>query len=117
MQKKPCPQSVKAAGAALLKARRAAADLTELVIAARAAVKATLPEMVKAGAKEMQAGTALDRLMDAARAEGLIGQAHDSLRAVLGDLGFAEPTNAELVAMIESEVTTFGLGGGGGSGR
>lgn len=109
---KKCPDSVKAAGAQLVKTRRMAAALVEQIIVTRAAVKATLPEMVRAGAREMEAGAALERLMDAARCEGLIGAAHDSLRAVLGRLDFEEPTNADISAILGGDVAPMGGGGG-----
>ena len=90
---KPCPAPVKKLGAALVKARRsqerAAADALE---ARRLLVDEVIPEMVKHGAKEMEAGLALSYLCEAARGHGLLGAAHDSLRGVLARLGFAETT-------------------------
>jgi hypothetical protein len=111
---RPCPASVKRAGAHLVKARHLAEELADHIIATRAALKATAPEMVRAGAKEMEYGAALENLMDAARAEGLIGAAHNSLRAVLGRLGFAEPTDREIIALMAELETVTPMGGGGG---
>jgi uncharacterized membrane protein len=113
---KESPALVKNAGAQLVKARNMATDLVEQILIARQAVLATAPEMKAAGAKEMQYGVALDRLMDAARCDGLIRQAHDSLRQPLSALGFKEPSDADIVAILSQPVITPMGGGGGKSG-
>jgi hypothetical protein len=119
-KKKPCPSDVKYAGAQLLKLHRMGEALAEQAIITIGAVKATIPGMVKAGAKEMEAGQALALLHEAARAEGLSRMAHESLRGVLGRLGFEEPTDQDIVEILEKQakaVRPMGGGGGGGRGR
>lgn len=113
---KPCPDDVKRAGAELVKLRLLGEQFAEQAAITRAAIKATIPGMVKAGAKEMEAGEALALISQAAMCEGLIGQAHNSLRNSLGRCGFAEPTNADLVPLMAT-ITPKGGGGGGRGGR
>jgi hypothetical protein len=116
MVKKPCPESVINAGAQLVKLRRIGEDFASQVRIAQDAVKAAQEDVI--GSKIMQMGDALQKLADASRCEGLVGSAHDSLRAVLGALGYSEPTDAEITAILSKPVITpFGLGGGGGRGR
>lgn len=114
---KPCPQSVIEAGALLVKCRIDAEALARNLIRARAKVVDASAEIVAGGALEMESGEALDKLMDAARAPGLIGAAHNSLRAVLAANGFAQPTNEQIVKAWPIEPPSVRRGGGGGRGR
>jgi hypothetical protein len=117
---KPCPSDIKYAGAQLLKLHRMGDALSEQAMITHNAIKATIPGMVKAGAKEMEAGQALALIFEAARAEGLTRMAHNSLRGVLGRFGFAEPTDREILEILEKEAKAarpMGGGGGGGRGR
>lgn len=107
MARNSCPTSVKNAGAQLVKARRMAADLVDQIQVAYAAVKATTPDMKAMGTKEMEYGAALHRLAEAAKCEGLIGEAHNFLRAGLARCDVSEPTDDDIVAIL----------GGGGGGR
>lgn len=115
---RPTPDSVIDAGTALVRARRTAWQLESDIAAALEAVEAATQEMVRAGAKEMQAGAARARLYQAAMAYGLIGEAHDSLRAVIGQLGYSEPENDKILARLaKPTIQPKGGGGGGGRGR
>lgn len=115
---KPCPKSVIEAGALLVKCRIDAAALVDNLIRARAAVKASAPDVMAGGALEMEMGPALEMLMEAARCEGLISGAHNSLRHVLAANGFAQPTNEQIMAAWPATpIQPRGGGGGGGRGR
>lgn len=114
---KPCPKSVIEAGALSVKVRLDAAALVDNIIKLRSAYKAAAPEVIAAGAKEMEMGAALDKLMDACRCEGLIGAAHNDLRQVLGACEFAEPTNEQILAAWPVDPPSPRRGGGGGRGR
>lgn len=116
---KPCPNVVKKLGAALVKARRAQADAADACLEARRIlVEEVVPEMIKMGAKEMEAGVAVSNLCEAARGEGLVGAAHNSLRSVLARLGVDEPTDKDILSLVDSIPGPSPLrGGGGGKGR
>jgi hypothetical protein len=114
---KPCPKSVIDAGALLVKCRIDAAALVENLIRARAAVKASAPDVMVGGALEMEMGPALDMLMGAARCEGLISGAHNSLRQVVTGNKFAQPTNEQIMAAWPVDPPSPRRGGGGGRGR
>lgn len=112
MSKNPCPNSVKNAGAHLVKARRMAEALVDQIQVAYAAVKATQADMVPKGAKVMEYGRALANLAEAAKAEGLIGDAHNCLRQGLARCDVDEPTDADIVSALGGTVSTQGGGGG-----
>jgi hypothetical protein len=116
---KPCPNSVKKLGAALVKARRAQGEAADACLEARRIlVEEVIPEMTNLGAKEMEAGVAISNLCDAARGEGLVGAAHNSLRSVLQRLGFDEPSDKEILSLLSVIPDASPLrGGGGGKGR
>jgi len=116
---KPCPEVVKKLGAALVKARRAQGAAADACIEARLIlVDEVIPEMVKLGAKGMEAGVAITNLCEAARGEGLVGSAHNSLRSVLERLGLAEPTDKEILSLVDAIPSPSPMrGGGGGRGR
>jgi hypothetical protein len=114
---KPCPASVITAGALLVKCRIDAAALVDNLLRARAAVKAAAPDVMAGGALEMEMGEALDRLMEAARVEGLISGAHNSLRQVVAGRGFSQPTNEQITAAWPVDPPSPRRGGGGGRGR
>ena len=116
---KSCPDVVKKMGALLVKARRSQEEAANDALAARKfLIDEVIPAMVNLGAKEMEAGAALNNLCDAARGHGLIGEAHNSLRSVIGRLGFAEPTDKEILSLIEANSgPSPRRGGGGGRGR
>lgn len=109
MARNPCPDSVKYAGAQLVKARRMASDLVKQIGIAYDAVKATQPDMCAKGAKNMEYGSALWRLAEAAKAEGLIGEAHNFLRQGLARCDVDEPSDGDIVVILG--------GGGSGGGR
>jgi hypothetical protein len=112
---KPCPPSVKNAGAQLVKLRRIGDEFAAQAFKTYAAVKASQPDVK--GAKVMQMGDALEKILTAARCEGLVGSAHNSLRGVLGALDYSEPTDAEITAILSQEIVPMGIGGGRGGGR
>jgi hypothetical protein len=114
---KPCPKSVIEAGALLVKCRIEAGALADNLIRARAAVKASAPDVMAGGALEMEMGPALDLLMEAARCEGLISSAHNWLRHVVTGNGFAQPTNEQILAAWPVDPPSPRRGGGGGRGR
>lgn len=115
---KACPDVVKKMGALLVKARRSQEEAANDALAARKfLIDEVIPAMVKLGARELEAGAALNNLCDAARGHGLIGEAHNSLRSVIGRLGFAEPTDREIIALLNELEPISPQGGGGGGGR
>lgn len=110
MTLKPCPQEVINAGALLLVARRDAASLNTVIDEAIATLeKSAIPVMVGHGAKEMQAGVALNALQDARKSRNYVCIAHDSLRPVLAECGYAEPTDEQLLkAAVDLGLGTLG---------
>ena len=112
MARNPCPASVKNAGAQLVKLRRMGEALTAQAIVAMDAVRATQADMMPLGAKRMEYGQGFALLAEAMKAEGLIGQAHNSFRQALVRLDVAEPTDADIVSALGGTVSTQGGGGG-----
>lgn len=105
----PCPESVKQAGAALLKARSYYAEGANVVAEAYAAVHATMSDMKALGAFEMEYAEAFSLLSEASNAQFKIAMAHNSLRKWLVDHGVAQPTDGEITAILG--VVTRGPGG------
>lgn len=114
---RPCPDSVVRYGAMLIDARRHAYLLRMKLQAMDTPAETALADLKRAGAKEMEVAQGRALLLEAAKAEFIIGQAHDCFRKVLGAYGFAEPTDAQINAILGSQVTPQGIGGGGGGGR
>lgn len=110
---KKCPKSAINAGAHLVKLRRMGADVEAQRRIAYDAVKAAQADIPES--KVMQMGTALKNLSAIGAVEGLAGEAHNSLRTVLVECGYSEPTDAEIMAVLGPEPR--GGGGGGGRGR
>lgn len=105
--KKPCPDKTKAAGAQLLKARRAQEKARDETLKAHKMAEDAIPDLISiGGAKAMQFGEGLNHLLDAAKGYGHVMQAHNSFRAILGCCGIEEPTDEDLVVIL-------GPGGGG----
>jgi hypothetical protein len=109
---RPCPPLVIAAGAHNVKLKRMLSEVNVQALVTRDAVLATMPVMKAAGAREMEYGVALDCLAQILRGEGLAMQVHNSLRIPLVNYGFAEPTDAQIVAFLNQLVTPMGIGGG-----
>lgn len=97
---KACPQEVIDAGRALVGARKSADNLSELIDEAIAKLGPAVDVMVKnGGAKRMEAGSALAKLRQAQMAYGLICDAHNDLRQVLGTYDYSEPTNEQIASI------------------
>jgi len=97
---KPCPPEVIEAGRALVTARKTADNLSELIDEAIARLGPAVDVMVKeGGAKRMEAGSAHSKLRQAQMAFGLICEAHNDLRQVLGTYDYSEPTDAQIASI------------------
>lgn len=90
--------SIVKAGAALLRARRAAEELDKDIDAAIVAIREAATELAPIhGLKHMQAGASYASLRQAQMALGLVMKAHDDVRTAIKSVGLQEPTDAELV--------------------
>lgn len=95
-----CPPEVIEAGRALVKARKAADHMSDLIDDAFPKIETAVVHMHKEhGAKRMQAGATLARLRQAQMAVGLLMEAHDLLRHVLKECDVEEPTDAEIASI------------------
>lgn len=102
---KECPKEVIKLGCEMVKARRIAEKLRDQIMVAIKAMDNVKPVMARDGARHMEYGEAIAKLMQAAMADGLIGAAHDHLRKKLNLYDYCEPTDEQI------------LGGGGGGPR
>lgn len=100
MEKKPCPDLVKKAGAELMKLRRIAEQLRAQAARAAAAVEATKAVLIPAGAKQMEYDEGYNLLAQCVAATYLPGMAHNSFRLGLGRAGFSEPTDDDLIGQL-----------------
>ncbi len=97
---KPVPPEVVEAGRALIVARKAAYALSEAIDAACAALGPAVDVMTKDhGAKHMEAGQAYANLRIAQSAYGLVMEAHESLRQVLGKHDVESPTDDQVASI------------------
>ncbi len=97
---KPCPPEVIEAGRALVNARRVSESLSDLIDLAIMKLGPAVDVMVKeGGAKRMEAGSAYAKLRQAQMAFGLICDAHNDLRQVLGTYDYSEPTNEQIASI------------------
>lgn len=97
---KACPPEVIEAGKALVAARKCADNLSDYIDEAIAKLGPAVDHMVKeGGAKRMEAGSAHSKLRQAQMAFGLICEAHNDLRQVLGSYDYAEPTDAQIASI------------------
>jgi hypothetical protein len=113
---KKSPKEVQFAGAQLVKLARMMADVEAQRRITEDAVKATYPVVEPFGAKWAMYGTALKNLGMLAAGEGLVREAHNSLRLALGSIDIEEPTNAQINDILGPEIAPRG-GGGGGKGK
>lgn len=100
MEKKPCPDVVKTAGAELMKLRRMVEQMRAQIAKTAAAVEATKAVLVPAGAKQMEYDEGFNLLAQLNAATFLPGMAHNSFRLGLGRAGFQEPTDDDLSGII-----------------
>jgi hypothetical protein len=114
---KKCPKEVQFAGAQLVKLARMMEEVEAQRRITEDAIRATHAVLKSSGAKWAMYGTALKNIGMLACGEGLVREAHNSLRLALGDMGFAEPTDDEIVALLGPEISPRGGGGGGKGGR
>lgn len=112
-----CPESVVRIGATSVEARRDAYRLRMKLLGADPAIEQAIDDMKRFGAKEMEFSEGRALWLEAARAEFLLGRAHESWRRVLGCYGIAEPTDAQINAILGTQVSVQGGGGGGRGGR
>ena len=107
MAKKECPDSVKQAGADLVKLRKAAKRFADMAACTEKSILVAGEEMKDLhGMRLMELGVALKELGAMQALPGSVMVAHDSLRRMLGDCGVEEPTDDDIIV--------FGGGGGGG---
>ena len=113
MSNKPCPDTVKEAGAQLLLAVRLGEKFAAQVKKAVDAVNATRPELLAAGCRNMEYGDGMRHLLEAQMAPFIVQQAHNSFRLGLGAAGFEEPADDDLGPLMKDGIVTP-MGGGGG---
>ena len=113
MPKKPCPDLVIEAGAELIKLHRMGDAYARQAAKAAAAVDKTRPQMIAAGARNMEYGEGMALLMDCQKVQFMSQMAHNSFRAILATCDYEEPSNACINAKIGGGITPLGGGGGG----
>lgn len=97
---KPCPDEVIETGKSLIKARKAAALMSEQIDDALGKLHGAIEVMTKNhGARAMQAGEAFTKLRKAQSALGLIMEAHNSLRCVLTECDVEQPTDNQVLSI------------------
>lgn len=111
--KTACPQKVIECGARLLQARRKAYEAAQAIMEAYDCIDAAF-DALPSSLRRMQLGKMKGLLIEASRCPHLVEMAHDEGRKLLGEVGVAEPTDAQLQAARKGDGGPIILGGGGG---